>query len=187
MIFFVANNCFAVQTTDKVKSFIEDICVKAIDIAANKSLNDAEKTIELSDMFVKTVDIKWIGKFVMGRYYRTLSDDQKIQYDTVFSKFLIDSYVPSFKKYTSESVKVVNITNHSDNEYVAQTEIIRPGKESFKVNYMVREIGGAYSIFDVIAEGVSLINTKRAEFEYIISSGDVDHLIKLLQDKIKNN
>jgi phospholipid transport system substrate-binding protein len=182
---FITGNVFAYDTSSQVEDFIAKLCQETIVIASDKNLKDADKTAELSNIFIKAVDVKWIGKFAMGRYYKGLNPDQQNQYDAAFSKFLINSYVPNFKKYTSETVKVVSVTNRSENEYLAQTEIIRPSKEPLKVNYMIRDDGnGNLMIFDVIAEGISLISTKRAEFESVISSSDPSNLIKMLEDKV---
>ena len=185
LMIFITGNVFAYDTSSQVEDFIAKLCQETIVIASDKNLKDADKTAELSNIFIKAVDVKWIGKFAMGRYYKGLNPDQQNQYDAAFSKFLINSYVPNFKKYTSETVKVVSVTNRSENEYLAQTEIIRPSKEPLKVNYMIRDDGnGNLMIFDVIAEGISLISTKRAEFESVISSSDPSNLIKMLEDKV---
>ncbi len=185
LMILIAGNVFAYDTSAQVEDFIAKLCQETIVIASDKNLKDADKTAELSNIFIKAVDVKWIGKFAMGRYYKGLNPDQQNQYDAAFSKFLINSYVPNFKKYTSETVKVVSVTNRSENEYLAQTEIIRPSKEPLKVNYMIRDNGnGNLMIFDVIAEGISLISTKRAEFESVISSSDPSNLIKMLEDKV---
>jgi phospholipid transport system substrate-binding protein len=181
----IAGSANASDKSSEVGNFINNLCQETIIIASDKNLKDNDKSTKLSNIFIKVVDVKWIGKFSMGRYYKELTPDQKNQYDLAFSKFLINSYVPSFKKYTSETVKVVSVTNQSGNEYLVQTEIIRHSKESLKVNYMIRDNGNNLMIFDVIAEGISLINTKRAEFESVISSSSAANLIKMLEDKVR--
>ncbi len=184
---FITNISIAsYDTPEQVKSFIEDISKKTITVLAD-NIPDKEKSTQLSELFLKTIDVKWIGKFVMGRYYNTLSDDDKTRYDKLFSDFLILSYVPHFKKYTKETVHIISVKQQSTNEYLVKTEIVRTNQESLKINYMVKDTGNNHPmIFDIIAEGVSLINTKRSEFESIISANGVEHLLKMLEKKISN-
>jgi phospholipid transport system substrate-binding protein len=184
---FITNISIAsYDTPEQVKSFIEDISKKTITVLAD-NIPDKEKSTQLSELFLKTIDVKWIGKFVMGRYYNTLSDDDKTRYDKLFSDFLILSYVPHFKKYTKETVHITSVKQQSTNEYLVKTEIVRLNQESLKINYMVKDTGNNHPmIFDIIAEGVSLINTKRSEFESIISTNGVEHLLKMLEKKISN-
>lgn len=188
IIMIMTSTCFADDKVNKVKEFIEELGREVIQIVANNSEDLNRKTAELSSLFFQTIDVKWIGKFAMGRYYKELSPEQQIKYDSLFSQYLLNSYLPYFMKYTQETMQIVNVSNHSANEYLVQTEIIRINKEAFKVQYMVRfNENGSYSIFDIIVEGVSLINTKRSEFNSIISSSRVDNLIALLQKKINNH
>jgi phospholipid transport system substrate-binding protein len=184
-IFFINSSFAKTDTSVQVKAFIEDISKKTISVLAD-NIPDKEKSAQLSALFLKTIDVKWIGKFAMGRYYNTLSEDEKTKYDKLFSDFLILSYVPHFKKYTKETVNIISVKQQSSNEYLVKTEIVRTNQESLKINYMVKDNSSSHPmIVDIIAEGISLINTKRSEFESIISSKGVEQLINMLEQKVK--
>jgi phospholipid transport system substrate-binding protein len=175
-------------SNEQAKLFISKISDDTISTISDKSLSDNEKEQKLTDLFTNSVDLKWIGKFALGRYYKTLSPEQKTKYESLFSKFLINNYVPNFRKYTKETIKVTGVSTFSSNEFMVQTEIIRPSKESIKVNYMIRnKSDNQYLIFDIIAEGVSLINTQRSEFNSLLASGDVNSLINMLEEKVGNS
>ena len=71
-------------------------------------------------------------------------------------------------------------------EYLISTEIVKDGAPSVKVDYKIRENeDGKYQIYDVIAEGVSIITTQRSEFASILSRGGLSDLIVKLQERNK--
>jgi phospholipid transport system substrate-binding protein len=53
------------------------------------------------------------------------------------------------------------------------------------VDYMVRGQGKGFKVFDVIVEGVSMIQTQRSEFASVLAKHDIDYLINQLASKSK--
>jgi phospholipid transport system substrate-binding protein len=178
------NSALAADNNEQVKDFINNVSNQTITIISDNKLSNAEKEQALTKLFTTNVDIAWIGKFALGRYYKTLSPEQKTIYNELFNTYLVNNYIPNFKKYTKESIKLLGVSNYSSNEYLAQTQIIRPSKEPLKVNYMIKQVGNDFKIFDIIAEGVSLINTQRSEFGSILVTGNINNLIDMLKTKI---
>src|SRR5437016_6021364 len=84
--------------THRVESFVHDTSQKVINLlgAAN---SDQQKSDGLTKIFVETMDIDWMGKFVIGKYWGELSDEDKKSYLEVYRRYLISSYIPLFKKY----------------------------------------------------------------------------------------
>ena len=143
------------------------------------------KEQQLSKLFEESVDTIWIAQFAMGQHWNDASQAQKEVFTTLHKQFLINSYVPKFRQYTNQKVVFKKIYDEGNFEYLIETEIVQENGNSIRVNYRVRENeDGKYRIYDVVAEGVSLINTQRSEFSSILSRKGVDYLIKKLRDKI---
>ncbi len=123
----------------------------------------------------------------MGKYWRTLTPSQQQQYIDLYSIYLTDMYVPNFRKYTGNEVKILGASEIRKGEFLVQTELVDPlNKLNIKINYMLTEKGSDlenFVIFDVIAEGVSLITTQRAEINNIMESKGFNSLIGLLMKK----
>lgn len=153
-----------------------------LNVVSSGKMTIDQKDKTLRDLFEKSVDTTWISRFVIGVYWRDASDEQKSKYTEFYHKFLMDSYVPKFRSYTDQKFELKSVEALENDEYLVQTEIYTHDKPSLRVDYKIRKgSDGKYKIFDVIAEGVSLITTQRSEFGSIVSRNGIDYLI----DKLK--
>ncbi len=166
------------------KDFVQNIGDNVINIVTDIKLNTAAKESKLDEIFQKSVDIDWIAKFVVGRYWRESSDQEKSQYLTSYSKFLVNSYVPKFRQYTGQKLKILDSSEQDKNEYLVETEITDQDGKSYKVDYrLIMLNNNEYKIRDIIAEGVSLIITQRSDFSSILLREGMTSLIDKLKEK----
>lgn len=177
-------NCFS-SSIDNVRNYVNNIGDQVISIIEKKDLGSKEKNDELSKIFLNVVDTAWIGKFVMGKYFKSLTVDQQNNFLDRYTKYLIQSYVPSFRKYAGGGFKIINILESRAKEFVVQTEIKNPEGGVYKIDYMLSEkSSNNYVIFDIVAEGVSLITTQRAELGSIMYEDGFKGVMDQLEKKI---
>lgn len=185
LIFILPLVVFASE--EGARSFVVKTADDALKIVENTKLSPEEKQQELNKIFEDVVDIEWVGRFAMGQYWREATDEQKQEYLELYKKFLIQSYVPNFRSYTNQRLDILSSLRDSEGEYTVQTEFNEPNKPSIRVDYKIRQNSeGTYEIFDIVAEGVSMITTQRSDFGSILSRKGIKHLIKLLKNKVSN-
>lgn len=177
---------FSAANSKDVKLFVNEVSTKVITLM-KENISDEEKEKKLTSVFKQVIDTDWIGKFAIGKHWRSATPEQQKEYLELFSKYLLDMYVPNFKKYTNQQVKINNVTETTTNEYLVQTEMIDPtSKNSIRIDYRITKKSTNYKdyvIFDIIAEGVSLISTQRAEFSSIIAKSGFNALLATLKKK----
>jgi phospholipid transport system substrate-binding protein len=61
------------------------------------------------------------------------------------------------------------------------TAIARHGQPDVSLDYMLEQKDGAWRIINIIADGVSDLALKRAEYQRILASGSIDDLIRELE------
>jgi phospholipid transport system substrate-binding protein len=167
------------------KAYVENLSTEVISLIKSKA-SDKEKEQKLSSIFENSVDTEWMGRFVMGQNFRKMTDDQKKRYFGLYKQYLVQSYVPRFKEYTGEKIKINGLKENGE-EYFVQTEIVHPnGEPSTLVDYRLRKEGDEYKIIDIIGEGISLITTQRSDFGGIITQQGVDKFLEKLQAKVEN-
>lgn len=186
---FICFSSSAFANQSQAVNFINDLANRSINLIKNQNLSDKEKESQLTDIFLSSVDTKWIGRFAMGRYWRTISPQQQNQYLNLYTKYLVGIYVPNFRSYTGNVVKVIGSKQIGENEYIVQTQLVNPRNTSdIKIDYRIIQQQGyeKFLIFDIIAEGVSLITTQRAEVNSVMSQGGFKNLIDKLSEKTSN-
>jgi phospholipid transport system substrate-binding protein len=174
------------EDTKEVTEFANNLGNQAIAIITNKSLAEDARRTQLEALFVKNVDIDWIGKFVLGRYFRDTTDDQKKQYLTNYRTFLIKHYTSNLTEFTDANFEVIKVAPAETGGDTVTMRLKRPNAEDTIVDYTVRkEDDGSLKVYDIIVEGVSMITTQRSEFGSVVSQKGMDYLIAQLAERSK--
>jgi len=175
------------HTTATPESFVQNTSSRVIALLKSRT-SDESKQKQLTAMFLQVMDSDWIGKFVLGKHWQTLSDDQKRTYLKNYRKYLIDSYVPKFKQYNDQAIHVKGIKDLGHGQYLVITDIVSSSSQAnTKVEYRIQAAGDGYKIHDIVAEGVSLLTTQRSEFSSIMSNEGFDALNDRLLSKDNDN
>jgi phospholipid transport system substrate-binding protein len=176
---------FAAPVNDASK-YIEALGNSAIETLTNKQLDKETKSQKIEQLFRENVDTAWIGKFVLGRFWRQITDDQKTRYLKEYETFLVRNYATRFTDYTSGSFKITDArTGNSNNEFIISMQIKSEdvGGEPIEVDYRVRSDKNRFLVVDIIVEGVSMITTQRDEFTSILTNRDMEYLISQIAKK----
>ena len=171
---------------EQASKYIENLAGKTLEIIQTKQNRDVKKD-RLEKLFAGSVDIDWVGKFVMGRYWHKATDDQKKRYLKAYRDFVIGHYATRFSEYSSGKFTITGTSKLSDeDEYLINMQLDDSGTtngEPVLVDYKVRKAEKSFLVFDVIIEGVSMITTQRSEFASVITRNGLDYLIDQLANK----
>lgn len=133
------------------------------------------------------VDVDGVGRFVLGRYWRTAMPQQQEEYLRAFRVALTNAVVVRLGDYGGGGVglEVVRAEPAGDGVHVA-TRITKPGSPPYNVTWVVDGTDAQPRIVDVIAEGVSLRQTQRSDYASFLqrNGGDVGTLIQALQAQV---
>ena len=136
-------------------------------------------------MLNQDVDIDYIARSCLGRFWRTATPDQQQRYLALFHKVLTNAIDDKLGEYRGVGISVGNATVQDGKSYVT-TIITRPGQPTANVQWVVSHAGGAPKIDDVVIEGISLSVTQRSDYaSYLAHNGNsIDALLNALESKI---
>ena len=93
-----------------------------------------------------------------------------------------DAYIGKTDTYSGE--KVVIVSEMQDKKYATvQTKIITNKGTEISVNYNMSNNPGGWKIYDVIIEGVSLVNNYRSQFNNILIKSSYKELVQKIKEK----
>ena len=179
-IFFTSNS-FSLEPKDFVQQTV-DKAANALDQNLSKDL----KISKLKVIALKTVDIKGIGFYSLGKYRKNISDQKKDEYLEVFTKYFLKTFASRLAQYSDPKI-IVNSQKKLNDKYtmVSSTLIATDDKPEVKVDWrVVTKDPDNPLIIDLIIEGVSLAKVQKEEFYSIIQSndGDINALFKNLKE-----
>lgn len=127
-----------------------------------------------------------MAKRSLGRHWRELNEDQRQEFVGVFSDLLERSYIGKVESAGTDSqVNYVRETIDDEGYASIQTVIISNRESRFEVEYRLlkHESNMPWEVYDIVIEGVSLINNYRTQFNNIIHRSGYDGLVKQLRLK----
>ena len=167
--------------------FIESLAKQAVDSLADPSVSRAERIVRFRRMFNDSFAVEVIGRWILGRHWRTATDAERSEYLKLFEDLMVVSYVDRFAEYAGEALKVHRALTENESTVTIFSEIVRPGgNQPVRVDWRVgRNKDAAYKVVDVVVEGTSMSNTMRSDFTSVINQkgGQVSGLIEVLRDK----
>jgi len=173
--------------TDAAK-FVQSLGDQAISIITDASLSKTDREQHFHDMFVSSFDVPAIGRFVLGRYWRTATDAQRQEFLKLFEDMIVKTYNNRFTEYKGEQFQVIGSRQDGDSTLVT-TNVTQPktGAQPVKVDWRVLKPQGQFKIVDVIIEGVSMSVTQQQEFGSVIqrNGGQIDGLLASMKERIQ--
>ena len=167
-------------------SYVMEMTTNAINTLTDKSISQNEKESQFGKLFDKNFDVPSISRFVLGKYWKQASLDQKKNFIKAFRNYVVKTYSSRFNEYSGEQLKLLNFENESNPKiFIVHTGLEIDDASMIMVDWRIGKKKDSFVILDIIIEGISLAITQRAEFTAVIdmNEGNVDKLILLLKEK----
>jgi len=138
---------------------------------------------KLWEIIRRVFDFEGITMLAVGQNWKLFSPEQKKVFTDVFTTRLGNSYLNKIQgSFNNERVEFLSQEMLSATKARVKTKIIRE-VDSIPVDYSVRPVDGAWRIYDVVIEGVSLVANYRSQFNDILSKDSPDVLIERVRSQ----
>ena len=182
-LFISSINSFALANFEAEEKFVSNFADNAISILSNDSLDASQKNIQFTELVMSSIDMNLISKFVLSKYWKLATDDQKKAYLAAFKQYFISSYANKLDQYSGEKVVIVS-SNAAKKFVIVKSNIVRDGTDTLKIELDWRLLtrDSQTKIIDLSIEGISLIIAQREEFQSFLANNDnsLDALINKL-------
>ena len=172
-IFGLTQESFSYSTDPE--QFIQEIVDEVKKVLVDTNTKEF-KTKKLSDIALKTVDIKGIAYYTLGNYRKKLNDEKMKEYLVLFEKYFLKSFTSRLTDYSDPKINV-----HSAEVLNAKYTIVKSlllatdKKPEVNIEWRVYTINPDKPLIrDLIIEGLSLARTQKEEFASVIETNDGD-------------
>jgi len=132
------------------------------------------------------INYKYSAFKVIGKHLRKTTDAERRAFVPVFREYLVSSYAQVFTLYDNQAVEFAPERSFAGKKIVAvNTRIIMEGRDNIDVAFKVRlnKKTKQWQAFDMVAEGISLLDSKQAELGSIIRQKGLPYVTELLKSK----
>jgi len=176
---------FAATTTQAAQNprqFIDQLGGEVLGILNDRGIDQAGRADRFRTLFNAAFDLPSIAQFVLGRHWREATPEQRAEWQEVLRDYIAGLYARQFSAYNGQQFEVVR-ERPLDGTTVVQTRIQQADGQPLDVDFRVQQKGDESKIVDVLVANVSLIVTKRAEFDSVIQREGVEGLMRRLRQK----
>ena len=167
------------------KQFISEIVEEAKGILVESNTKEF-KTKKLSEMALKTVDIKGVAYYSLGKYRKKLNDEQLKEYMSLFEKYFLKSFTSRLTDYSDPKIDVLAVEILNPKYTIVKSLLLGTDKKpEVKIEWRVYTKNPDKPLIrDLIIEGLSLARTQKEEFASVIESnnGDITKLFETLKE-----
>ena len=165
------------------EDFIGSMATRALQFLANGGMSQDQKKASFRGLLNDSFDLDTIGRFVLGRYWKTSTEAQRQEYLRLFRSMVVDVYAKRFGDYKGQKFETRGHRADGDKDTIVTSYIVPGDGPEVQVDWRVRYKNGKYQIVDVIVEGVSMSVTQRSDFAAVIQrgGGDVQVLLNHLR------
>ena len=179
------------------EDFIRSAGEKAF-TSLSKELTEEKRADRFRGILLETFDLSSIARFTLGRYWRTASKKQRVEYIELFEDYIVQAYLHRFGDLSGHTFEIKKSQEINSRDRLVLSEIkakkskppIRvQSKPPIRINWRVRRHENTYRVIDVVVEGVSMSVTQRDEFAAVIrrNGGKIEGLLSALRLKTGNN
>jgi phospholipid transport system substrate-binding protein len=188
----------AVVLTDRVRAasdageFLISFGKRAVKELNDESLSKFEQEGRFRELFIEAVDLPAICRFILGRYWRAATEQERYDFLLMFEDMAVERILPMFTHQTDEyqgkdfDIVEIRPVNNDQTLVLVRTLVVRKQGAPASLTWRIRERDGRFQILDLSIEGISMVLTLRQEYSSVIrETGGVSGLIDLMREKLK--
>ena len=135
-------------------------------------------------LLARDLDIPMIGKFVLGKHWRTATEDQRQSYFEAFSKYIVAIYAKRLGGIRVDQFEVIGAKPLGSTDILVRSRVANGGKRPVRADWRVRERESTFRILDLSVEGISMALTLRQVFQSVLRRKEgIEGLISLLKQR----
>lgn len=136
----------------------------------------------VDDILVPHFDFDKITQVAVGKSWGQATPQQQQTLIREFREILIRTYAKSLLNYSGQDIRYLpEKPGRQPSTVTVSTEVREAGAQAVPVDYRLYQKGGAWKVYDVIIDRVSLVANYRSSFAAQIRQGGIDGLIRRLE------
>ncbi len=175
----------AVSPTEAVKRTIDEVFRILDDQEMQRPARLMERRKLLEKVIASRFDYREMAKRTLPTRWKTLTEAEQKEFVGLFQSFLSSSYADKIEGYSGEQVQY--LTEQLEGDYAEVRTKIVSEKTEIPIDYRLMGRAGEWFVYDVIADGVSLVRNYRGQFDKIIRESGYPDLVEELRKKSKES
>ena len=167
--------------TQTLATSVDHILVLLSDPAYKNTATRPELRRQLITAIENIFDTQELSRRALGAEWNKFSPEQQARFVKAFGALLQNTYLDKIESYTDEKVHYLGEQSLGEGKAEVATKVTGKGKE-IPITYRLVDRGG-WKVYDVVIEGVSMVQNYRSQFGQILMNETPDALIQKIAAK----
>jgi phospholipid transport system substrate-binding protein len=129
-------------------------------------------------------DFSRATELAVGRGWRQATLQQREALTAQFRTLLVRTYSGTLAVYRSQAIDVLPVRRQpGDTEAMVRCRVRQSGQAPITLDYDMERVGDGWKVFDVVVDGMSLVQNYRTTFSQEVDNNGIDGLIRRLAAK----
>jgi len=174
----------AAAPAERIRGTIDRVIGILKDPALAAKGKEEERRELLRKEIAPVFDFGEMAKRSLGPNWRDRTPEERERFVALFRELLENSYLGKIESYGGEVIRYGEET--VDGPYAqVKTVVVTTRGQEIPVHYRMRADGGRYRIYDVVIEGISLVNNYRSQFNSILQKSSFAELMEKLRSTVR--
>jgi len=161
---------------------VKDSVGRVISVLKDKSLDREASWQQIASIIEDGFDFRSMSQSVLATNWKKATPEERRRFTEFFSQYIEETYRSRIEAYTDEEI-IYKDEIIRGKRAVVET-IIKTDTVEIPINYKLKENEGEWFAYDVIVEGVSLVNNYRNTFAVIVKNEGMEGLLSDIQRRI---
>jgi phospholipid transport system substrate-binding protein len=163
---------------------IQNTATEVIEIIKKTTPGPARQA-DIQRVLQTNFDLPYMGQQALGANWNKASEAERTRFLKAAESAEARAYSERFGQYGGQTLTVGKVTPRANGLFIVDSQLSQTSGQPIKLQWEVRDAGRGPRITDVKVEGVSMVMTRRSDFNSYIQShgGSVEPLIAELESR----
>ncbi len=164
-------------------AYVRGILDKAMAVQNDPSLDTGARSRAIHQIIEQNFDFSMMARDTLGDMYGQISSAQRQEFTNTFGYLFQASYTRMVLNFLKkENIQYGAERQQGGGKVRVDTTIMRPN-ESIPVTYLMHSTGGGWRLYDVIVDGVSILENYRNQFGQVMRTKSFDYLLNQMKQQ----
>jgi phospholipid transport system substrate-binding protein len=168
------------QITDQVLKILEDPQFQAPN-------RQAERQERLHKIAEQAFDWQEMARRALAVHWRERTPQEQQEFVKLFRDLVEGTYINRLESAIQEKREIQYVGEQVDgSRATVKTNVVTRRNQQVPLEYRLHQVNGRWQIYDVLVEGISLVNNYRSQFNRIITSSSYNELVQKMRNRQGN-
>jgi phospholipid transport system substrate-binding protein len=165
------------QITDQVMKILEDPQFQAPN-------RHAERQERLHKIAEQVFDWQEMARRALAVHWRERTPQEQQEFVRLFRDLVEGTYINRLESAIQEKREIQYVGEQVDgSRATVKTNVVTRRNQQVPIEYRLQKADGRWLIYDVLVEGISLVNNYRSQFNRIITSSSYNELVQKMKNR----